>query len=69
VTEIAQRCTEVESGARNIDNILTNTLLPDISRVLLEAMIGGEEPEMLSVSVAENGDFEYRLGAPASADT
>ena len=30
--EVARRCTEVESGARNVDNILTNTLLPDISR-------------------------------------
>ena len=29
---MAARCTEVESGARNVDNILTNTLLPDISR-------------------------------------
>ena len=30
--EVAKRCTEVESGARNVDNILTNSLLPDISR-------------------------------------
>jgi hypothetical protein len=28
VQEVANRCTEVESGARNVDNILTNTLLP-----------------------------------------
>ena len=62
VDEIAQRCTEVESGARNIDNILTNTVLPDLSRVLLEAMIGGEEPETVSVSVGEGGDFDYQLG-------
>jgi len=59
--EIAQRCTEVESGARNIDNILSNTVLPDLSRVLLEAMIGGEEPERLSVSVGKKGQFEYSL--------
>ena len=32
VDEVAKRCTEVESGARNVDNILTNTLLPEISR-------------------------------------
>jgi type VI secretion system protein VasG len=35
IQEVANRCTEVESGARNVDNILTNTLLPDISRHLL----------------------------------
>ena len=28
IDEVAKRCTEVESGARNVDNILTNTLLP-----------------------------------------
>ena len=35
IEEIGRRCTEVESGARNVDNILTNTLLPEISRQLL----------------------------------
>ena len=62
VDEIAQRCTEVESGARNIDNILTNTVLPDLSRVLLEAMIGGEDPQSVAVSVGDGGEFEYTLG-------
>ena len=61
VDEIAQRCTEVESGARNIDNILSNTVLPDLSRVLLEAMLGGEEPETVNISVGEKGQFEYAL--------
>jgi type VI secretion system protein VasG len=60
-TEIAQRCTEVESGARNIDNILSNTVLPDLSRFLLEAMIEGEEPECVSVTVGEGGQFDYSL--------
>src|SRR5690606_3730440 len=41
VEQMAQRCTEVESGARNVDNILTNTLLPEISRELLECMATG----------------------------
>jgi len=59
--EIAQRCTEVESGARNIDNILSNTVLPDLSRVLLEAMLGGEEPSSVNVSVGDKGQFEYTL--------
>ncbi|NNM06362.1 MAG: type VI secretion system ATPase TssH [Gemmatimonadetes bacterium] len=59
--EIAQRCTEVESGARNIDNILSNTVLPDLSRVLLEAMLGGEEPTSVNVSVGDKGQFEYTL--------
>jgi type VI secretion system protein VasG len=60
-SEIAQRCTEVESGARNIDNILSNTVLPDLSRFLLEAMIEGQEPESVNVTVGEGGQFEYSL--------
>ena len=42
ITEVAQRCTEVESGARNVDNILTNTLLPEISRLILGRIAAGE---------------------------
>src|SRR5215510_12126482 len=41
VEEVARRCTEVESGARNVDNILTNTLLPNISRRILTGMAEG----------------------------
>jgi len=61
VTEIASRCTEVESGARNIDNILTNTLLPDLSRVLLQAMVDGQTPSSVQVDIGEKGAFEYEL--------
>ncbi len=59
VDEVAQRCTEVESGARNVDNILTNTLLPEISIRLLESLADGVKPEALRVSVAEGGAFQY----------
>ncbi len=59
VDEIASRCTEVESGARNVDNILTNTLLPDLSRVLLQAMVGGEMPSAIQVSIGGEGAFDY----------
>ena len=61
VEEIASRCTEVESGARNIDNILTNTLLPDLSRVLLQAMVDGQTPSSVQVAIGEKGAFEYEL--------
>jgi type VI secretion system protein VasG len=40
---IASRCKEVESGARNADHILTNTLLPTMSRELLARMVKGEQ--------------------------
>jgi type VI secretion system protein VasG len=59
VEEIARRCTEVESGARNVDNILTNTLLPDISRQLLGRMVEGAMPSSINVSIAGDGAFAY----------
>ena len=59
VEEVAKRCTEVESGARNVDNILTNTLLPDISHTLLTAFAEGEMPTKIHVGLGENGSFVY----------
>ncbi|MGA2075589.1 MAG: type VI secretion system ATPase TssH [Terriglobia bacterium] len=59
VDTVASRCTEVESGARNVDNILTNTLLPDISRQLLGKMSEGEKMTTLNVSVGPDGAFVY----------
>jgi type VI secretion system protein VasG len=59
VAEVAKRCTEVESGARNVDNILTNTMLPDVSRYLLSRMAERQKPASIHVSVAENGAFTY----------
>ncbi len=67
VNAIAQRCTEVESGARNVDNILTNTLLPEISRRLLEAIAEGTKPEQIRVGIGQGGAFTY-TGEAASAE-
>jgi type VI secretion system protein VasG len=59
ITEVAGRCTEVESGARNVDNILTNTLLPDISKQLLGKIAEGLKPEAIHVTIGEDGAFAY----------
>jgi type VI secretion system protein VasG len=63
---VASRCTEVESGARNVDHILTNTLLPDLSRKILGSMAEGEKMTAVSVSVGENGDFVYGIAQAAA---
>jgi type VI secretion system protein VasG len=59
VDEVARRCIEVESGARNVDNILTNTLLPEISRQLLGRMAEGEPMERIHVGIGTDGAFVY----------
>jgi type VI secretion system protein VasG len=60
IREVALRCTEVESGARNVDNILTNTLLPDISRQVLSSIAAGEKITEITVSLGLDGCFQYK---------
>ncbi len=64
---IVKRCTELESGARMVDGILTNTLLPHISTALLRRMVDGQPCHRVHVSVQGN-QFAYDLdGLEASA--
>jgi len=58
---VVSRCTESESGGRMIDAILTNTMLPDISREFLNRMMAGDPINGVEVD-AEGGNFVYRFG-------
>jgi type VI secretion system protein VasG len=64
LNEVAARCTEVESGARNVDNILSNTMLPDLSRQILGRLADGESSEHVTVSV-KDGALTYDWGGAA----
>lgn len=55
---IASRCTEVESGARTVDAILTNTLLPEISKELLTRLMEGKTATRVHVEVKDS-KFTY----------
>ena len=55
---ISSRCTELESGGRMIDAVLTNTLLPQLSRELLLRTLDGKPPARVAVSVA-GSEFAY----------
>lgn len=59
IDEVGRRCTEVESGARNVDNILTNTLLPEVSKQILGRIAEGQKPEAIHIRVGEDGSFLY----------
>ena len=58
---ILSRCTEVDSGARNIDNILSGSVLPDLATHILRAMIDGKAPEKITIDVDTNQDITYSL--------
>jgi type VI secretion system protein VasG len=59
---IVSRCTEVESGGRMVDAILTNTVLPAISREFLTRTMAGQTLSGVRLGVS-NGDFEYQFAS------
>jgi type VI secretion system protein VasG len=62
IDNIAARCTEVETGARNIDHILRGTLLPKISSEILSQMTQGPLPEKLTIGMDDKGEFTFTFG-------
>ena len=60
IESVVSRCTEVESGARNVDHILTNTLLPEMSKELLSRMANAEQIREVKVGLDGEG-FSYKI--------
>jgi type VI secretion system protein VasG len=60
--EIAARCKEVESGARNIDKIVNQNLLPDLSSAILERMANNELVSTVSIGLDKNKQFSINVG-------
>jgi type VI secretion system protein VasG len=60
VSLVASRCTDVDSGARNVYNILTGTMLPDMSAEVLSKMANGEAIEKIHVGVKDD-KFTYDI--------
>ncbi|MCC6873750.1 MAG: type VI secretion system ATPase TssH [Sandaracinaceae bacterium] len=61
IEEVARRCTEAETGARNVDHILRSTLTPMIAKGLLETMARDEQPASIEVSIAPSGDWRVDI--------
>ncbi len=61
VETVASRCKDVESGARNVDHILTGTMLPAISREVLNRMADGLALNRVHVGLDPSGQFTYRI--------
>jgi type VI secretion system protein VasG len=61
IAAIASRCTEVDSGARNVDHILTRTMLPELSKEFLSRMAQGEPVTKVHISVDGAGSFQYQV--------
>ncbi len=63
VETIAARCTESSSGARNVENILSRSLLPELSAEILSRLAEGEAVGRIHVGLKPDGGFSYSVEA------
>ena len=61
VEAVLKRCTEVDSGARNVDNVLNGTLLPEIADSVLARMAEGGGIARVKVGATRAGKFKYLI--------
>lgn len=61
VEAVLARCTEVDTGARNVDHILNGALLPEIAEQVLGRMSQGESIAKIRVTAGKNGEFRFRM--------
>ncbi|GAB3554537.1 type VI secretion system ATPase TssH [Noviherbaspirillum agri] len=61
VEVVLSRCTEVDSGARNVDHILNGTMLPEIAETVLGRMAEGKAIRSVKVAVTADSEFSYKI--------
>lgn len=61
IEHVASLCNDSASGARNIENILTRTLLPEMSTSILEALANGIKLSRIFVTIDDKGKFSYEI--------
>src|SRR5471032_2235043 len=61
VDAVLARCTEVDSGARNVDHILNGSLLPEIAQAVLAKMADGAAISKIKVGANPQGQFKYTI--------
>jgi type VI secretion system protein VasG len=62
VDRLVSRCTDPDAGARNVDHVLRGSLMPALSRALLERLAAGEPPRSVSLGLDAAGEFQIDLG-------
>lgn len=61
VAGIVERCKEVDSGARNIDHILTRSMLPELSAEFLARLAAAQSIKGVHITLAPDGAFLYAI--------
>ena len=60
IDHIVDQCRDPDSGGRMVDNIITNSILPELSRQVLNKMVSGDEISAVEVTL-KDGKFEYNF--------
>ncbi|CAN5126902.1 type VI secretion system ATPase TssH [soil metagenome] len=63
---IAARCTETQSGARNVESILNQNIVPTLAKKILSRMHSGEAPADILMNVGDEDGFSYQFSSQAS---
>ncbi|MDO7473189.1 type VI secretion system ATPase TssH [Acinetobacter baumannii] len=63
---LLSRCTEVDSGARNVDNILNSTVLPALATEILVALADQKLPKLIMID-AKDDEIQYLLDPVAKS--
>ena len=61
LVQIVARCQESDTGARNIENILSRPLLPQLATQCLTRLGSGEPIKQIHIAVSEDGSFDYQM--------
>lgn len=59
VDSVVQRCTEVNSGARAVDNVINGSILPGIADLVLDSMIDGKAINSVKVAINKAGTYKF----------
>ncbi|MFO7563834.1 MAG: type VI secretion system ATPase TssH [Enhygromyxa sp.] len=57
--ELVRRCTDADTGARNVDHTLRSSLMPALAKTLLEYMADGEIPPKLEIGLSPEGGWRF----------
>jgi type VI secretion system protein VasG len=61
VDAVLARCTETDTGARNVDHILSGSLLPALAERVLARMADGRPIQKIKVSAGKDGQFKFKV--------
>lgn len=61
VLHIVARCQDNDTGARNIENVISRSILPNLATACLAKMADGESISQVAIGISEEGEFTYQL--------